>query len=72
MLQRALFHCGNTVQRVHYADSETDHCDACQTGGKVLADQSLSRSFNKTGHDRYTNQRNCHRSQVDRPRPMDN
>ena len=35
--------CGRPVQRIRYADNETNYCAACQTGGKVLADRSLSR-----------------------------
>lgn len=35
--------CGNAVQRIRYADNETNYCPVCQTGGKVLADRSLSR-----------------------------
>lgn len=35
--------CGNPVQRIRYADNETNYCPVCQTGGKVLADRSLSR-----------------------------
>jgi formamidopyrimidine-DNA glycosylase len=35
--------CGTPVQRIRYADNETDYCAVCQTGGKVLADRSLSR-----------------------------
>jgi formamidopyrimidine-DNA glycosylase len=35
--------CGAPVQRIRYADNETNYCPACQTGGKVLADRSLSR-----------------------------
>jgi formamidopyrimidine-DNA glycosylase len=35
--------CGEKVQRIRYADSETNYCARCQTGGKVLADRSLSR-----------------------------
>lgn len=35
--------CGTTVQRIVYADRETNYCPHCQTGGKVLADRSLSR-----------------------------
>ena len=31
------------VQRIRYADNETNYCPACQTGGKLLADRSLSR-----------------------------
>ncbi|HZC25210.1 MAG TPA: DNA-formamidopyrimidine glycosylase family protein [Candidatus Binatia bacterium] len=35
--------CGDKVLRIHYADKETNYCARCQTGGKVLADRSLSR-----------------------------
>jgi formamidopyrimidine-DNA glycosylase len=35
--------CGGPVQRIRYADNETNYCPTCQTGGKVLADRSLSR-----------------------------
>jgi formamidopyrimidine-DNA glycosylase len=35
--------CGSPVQRIRYADNETNYCAECQTGGKVLADRSLSR-----------------------------
>lgn len=35
--------CGSPVQRIVYADNETNYCARCQTGGKVLADRSLSR-----------------------------
>src|SRR5207247_1997249 len=35
--------CGAAVQRIVYADNETNYCPRCQTGGKVLADRSLSR-----------------------------
>src|SRR6266571_6168382 len=35
--------CGQPVQRIRYADNETNYCAQCQTGGKVLADRSLSR-----------------------------
>jgi formamidopyrimidine-DNA glycosylase len=35
--------CGQKVQRIRYADNETNYCTRCQTGGKVLADRSLSR-----------------------------
>ena len=35
--------CGEKVQRIRYADNETNYCATCQTGGKVLADRSLSR-----------------------------
>ena len=35
--------CGAPIQRIRYADNETNYCPTCQTGGKVLADRSLSR-----------------------------
>lgn len=35
--------CGTAVQRIRYAENETNYCPRCQTGGKVLADRSLSR-----------------------------
>jgi formamidopyrimidine-DNA glycosylase len=35
--------CGEKVLRIRYADKETNYCAPCQTGGKVLADRSLSR-----------------------------
>jgi formamidopyrimidine-DNA glycosylase len=35
--------CGDPIQRIRYADNETNYCARCQTGGKVLADRSLSR-----------------------------
>jgi len=35
--------CGEEIQRIRYADNETNYCAGCQTGGKVLADRSLSR-----------------------------
>ena len=35
--------CGAKVQRIRYADNETNYCPVCQTGGKLLADRSLSR-----------------------------
>ncbi len=37
--------CGKPVQRIRYADNETNYCAQCQTAGKVLADRSLSRLF---------------------------
>ena len=39
--------CGAPVQRIRYADNETNYCAACQTGGKVLADRALSRLLGK-------------------------
>jgi formamidopyrimidine-DNA glycosylase len=35
--------CGTAVQRIRYAENETNYCPRCQTEGKVLADRSLSR-----------------------------
>ena len=35
--------CGTKVQRIRYAENETNYCPTCQTGGRVLADRSLSR-----------------------------
>jgi formamidopyrimidine-DNA glycosylase len=35
--------CGTDVQRIVYADNETNYCPTCQTGGRLLADRSLSR-----------------------------
>jgi formamidopyrimidine-DNA glycosylase len=35
--------CGEKIQRIRYADNETNYCARCQTTGKVLADRSLSR-----------------------------
>src|SRR3989440_8021422 len=37
--------CGEAIQRIRYADNETNYCAPCQTGGKVVADRSLSRLF---------------------------
>jgi formamidopyrimidine-DNA glycosylase len=36
-------HCGEPVQRIRYADNETNYCARCQTGGRLLADRGLSR-----------------------------
>jgi formamidopyrimidine-DNA glycosylase len=35
--------CGTKVQRIRYADNETNYCPRCQTGGRLLADRALSR-----------------------------
>src|ERR1043165_4642628 len=35
--------CGSPVQRIVYAENETNYCAMCQTGGKLLADRSMSR-----------------------------
>jgi len=35
--------CGAKIQRIRYAENETNYCPGCQTGGKLLADRSLSR-----------------------------
>jgi formamidopyrimidine-DNA glycosylase len=39
--------CGGKVQRIRYASNETNYCPQCQTGGKLLADRSLSRLLKK-------------------------
>jgi formamidopyrimidine-DNA glycosylase len=39
--------CGEKIQRIRYADNETNYCARCQTGGHVLADRSLSRLLGK-------------------------
>jgi formamidopyrimidine-DNA glycosylase len=39
--------CGAPIQRIRYADNETNYCARCQTGGKLLADRSLSRLLHK-------------------------
>lgn len=35
--------CGAPVQRIRYADNETNYCARCQTGGRILADRAMSR-----------------------------
>jgi formamidopyrimidine-DNA glycosylase len=40
--------CGSPVQRIVYAENETNYCARCQTGGKVLADRALSRLLKKS------------------------
>ena len=35
--------CGSPVQRIRYAENETNYCPGCQTGGRLLADRALSR-----------------------------
>jgi formamidopyrimidine-DNA glycosylase len=39
--------CGAKVQRIRYSSNETNYCPQCQTGGKLLADRSLSRLLKK-------------------------
>jgi formamidopyrimidine-DNA glycosylase len=39
--------CGDKILRIRYADKETNYCARCQTGGKLLADRSLSRLLGK-------------------------
>jgi formamidopyrimidine-DNA glycosylase len=39
--------CQTKVQRIRYADNETNYCPRCQTGGRLLADRSLSRLLKK-------------------------
>jgi formamidopyrimidine-DNA glycosylase len=40
--------CGSPVQRIVYAENEVNYCARCQTGGKILADRSLSRLLKKS------------------------
>ena len=40
--------CGAPVQRIRYAENETNYCARCQTGGKMLADRALSRLLHKS------------------------
>src|SRR5215510_4113525 len=40
--------CGAPIQRIVYADNETNYCARCQTGGRVLADRTLSRLLKKS------------------------
>jgi formamidopyrimidine-DNA glycosylase len=39
--------CGTAVQRIRYADNETNYCPCCQTGGQLLADRAFSRLLRK-------------------------
>jgi formamidopyrimidine-DNA glycosylase len=39
--------CGSPVQRIRYAENETNYCATCQTGGKLLADRALSSLLKK-------------------------
>ncbi len=39
--------CGAPIQRIRYAENETDYCPPCQTGGRLLADRALSRLLKK-------------------------
>ena len=39
--------CGSPVQRIVYAENETNYCAPCQTGGKLLADRAMSRLLKK-------------------------
>jgi formamidopyrimidine-DNA glycosylase len=40
--------CGSPVQRIVYAENETNYCARCQTGGRILADRALSRLLRKS------------------------
>ena len=40
-------HCGTPIQRIRYAQNETNYCPPCQTGGRLLADRALSRLLKK-------------------------
>ncbi len=39
--------CGSPIQRIRYTENESNYCPRCQTGGKLLADRSLSRLLKK-------------------------
>jgi len=39
--------CGTKVQRIVYAENESNYCPTCQTGGKLLADRALSQLLKK-------------------------
>jgi formamidopyrimidine-DNA glycosylase len=39
--------CATPIQRIRYADNETNYCPRCQTGGRILADRGLSRLLGK-------------------------
>ncbi|MFZ0481037.1 MAG: DNA-formamidopyrimidine glycosylase family protein [Terriglobales bacterium] len=41
--KEACSRCGGKIQRIRYASNETNYCPTCQTGGRLLADRSLSR-----------------------------
>jgi formamidopyrimidine-DNA glycosylase len=45
--------CGSAIQRIRYADNETNYCARCQTGGELLADRSLSRVHRYTSNPSY-------------------
>lgn len=45
--QEPCVRCGSRIQRIRYASNETNYCPTCQTGGKLLADRSLSRLLKK-------------------------
>ena len=40
--------CGAPIQRIVFAENETNYCARCQTGGKILADRALSRLLKKS------------------------
>ena len=40
--------CGSPVQRIVYAENETNYCARCQTGGRILADRAVSRLLKKS------------------------
>lgn len=47
--------CKSPVQRIVFADSESNYCARCQTGDKLLADRALSRLLKKTGQKHFKN-----------------
>ena len=46
--------CSEPIQRIRYADNETNYCARCQNGGVLLADRGLSRLLKGTLHDLFS------------------
>ena len=66
--------CGAPIQRIAYADNETNYCAPCQTGGKLLADRGLSRLLKEDwprSLDELEEMRTAHRgsTSVEKPTP---
>ena len=53
--------CGAKIQRIRYASNETNYCPNCQTGGKLLADRSLSRLLREDSAQNRRGARESHR-----------
>ena len=51
--------CGAKVQRIRYADNETNYCAVCQTGGKLLADRALAGCCARIGRERWRSWKAC-------------